>query len=111
MIRSKLGYAVYMSSSAHLNELVVRGDLLTSYADVLTPDAMAALDALAHFDTDRRAVMAGRIARRTARARDKQRMAFLDPDGVIPRTRIRVQDARDGRFIGSEIPSDLRRQW
>jgi Malate synthase len=30
---------------------------------------------------------------------------------VIPRTGIRVQDARDGNFDGSEIPADLMRQW
>jgi malate synthase len=55
--------------------------------------------------------MASRIERRAARARHQQRIAFLDPESLIPRTRIRVQDARDGRFTGSEIPSDLRRQW
>src|SRR5262249_32944696 len=27
------------------------------------------------------------------------------------RTTITVQDARDGRFIGSKIPHDLKRQW
>jgi len=30
---------------------------------------------------------------------------------VIGRTSIRVQDARDGRFSGSDIPTDLQRQW
>src|SRR4029079_4738465 len=35
----------------------------------------------------------------------------LDPPTVIPRTQITVQDAREGRFTGSEIPGDLRRQW
>ncbi len=100
-----------MSSSGTLHHLVARGDLLTSYADVLTPDATAALEALAHFDADRRSIMVARIARRAARARDRQRIAFLDPDALIPRTQIRVQDARDGRFTGSEIPPDLQRQW
>ena len=100
-----------MSSSGTLHHLVARGDLLTSYADVLTPDAIAALEALAHFDADRRAIMAARIARRAGRARDRQRIAFLDPDVVIPRTQITVQDARDGAFVGSEIPADLQRQW
>jgi malate synthase len=55
--------------------------------------------------------MAARIARRAQRARDKQRITFLDPDSYIPRTRIKVQEARDGAFAGSEIPADLRRQW
>jgi malate synthase len=38
-------------------------------------------------------------------------VSFLEPDQLIPRTNITVQDARDGRFAGSEIPADLRRQW
>jgi len=100
-----------MSSSGTLHHLVARADLLTAYADVLTPETVATLDALAHFDDDRRSVMAARIARRAARARDRQRIAFLDPNALIPRTRITVQDARDGRFTGSAIPADLQRQW
>jgi len=89
----------------------VRGNLESEYKDVLTPEAMAALDALAGLDADRKAVMASRIARRAQRARDKQRITYLDPDSYIPRTRIKVQEARDGAFAGSEIPADLRRQW
>src|SRR4029453_7362961 len=34
-----------------------------------------------------------------------------DPNATIARTNIRVQDARDGTFNGSEIPADLQRQW
>jgi malate synthase len=91
--------------------LEIRANLETAYPDVLTPDAVAALEALAGLDADRKAIMASRIERRAARARNKQRMTFLDPESYIPRTKIKVQDARDGQFIGSEIPADLRRQW
>src|SRR5215468_11778087 len=91
--------------------LEIRGNLENAYADVYTPQAVAALEALAGLDADRKAVMAARIARRAARARNKQRIAFLDPKATIARTRIKVQDARDGAFIGSEIPTDLQRQW
>ena len=91
--------------------LEVRRGVLPSYGDVLTPPALAALEALAPLNRDRREVMAGRIARRRERARSGQRIAFLDPGAPIPRTGIRVQDARDGNFVGSEIPADLRRQW
>ena len=35
----------------------------------------------------------------------------MDPQARIGRTNIRVQDARDGNFVGSDIPSDLVRQW
>jgi malate synthase len=89
----------------------IRRNLESSYPDVFTSEALAALAALAPLDADRKAIMKGRIARRAARTRDRKRIAFLDPRSVIPRTQITVQDARDGKFVGSEIPSDLRRQW
>ena len=38
-------------------------------------------------------------------------MTFLDPESFIPRTKIKVQDARDGKFEGAVIPADLQRQW
>ena len=91
--------------------LQVRGGFLRSYGDVLTPEAMAALAVLAPHNAPRRALMADRIQRRAARARDRQRIAFLDPASTIRGTDIKVQDARDGKFEGSEIPADLRRQW
>src|SRR5206468_202099 len=91
--------------------LEIRGNLENAYADVFTPEAVAALEALAGLDADRKAVMAARIQRRAARARNQQRIAFLDPQATIARTRIKVQDARAGAFIGGEIPKDLQRQW
>jgi malate synthase len=91
--------------------LQIRGTLESSYSDVFTAAALSALAALAPLDAERKAVMKARINRRAARVRDRQRIAFLDPQSVIPRTQIKVQDAREGKFIGSEIPRDLRRQW
>ena len=88
-----------------------RNSVLTAYADVYTSATIDALEALAPLNQDRRELMARRIARRLTRQRDRQRIAFLDPQALIPRTGIRVQDARDGNFEGSEIPPDLRRQW
>ena len=81
------------------------------YPDVFTPATVAALEALAPLNRDRREVMAARIRRRAERIRDRRRIAFLPPDSLIPRTSIRVRDARDGNFDGGEIPHDLRRQW
>jgi malate synthase len=89
----------------------IRQAARSAYSDVYTPEAVAAMKALAPFDNDRRTVMASRIERRRARAANKQRIAFLDPQATIARTNIRVQDARDGKFDGSEIPADLQRQW
>src|SRR6266480_1541485 len=92
-------------------KLEIRGNLESAYPDVFTPEAVAALEALAGLDADRKALMAARIERRAARARNKKRIAFLDPQATIARTKIKVQDARTGAFIGSEIPKDLQRQW
>jgi len=91
--------------------LQIRGDLERSYADVYTPEAMAALAALAPLNEPRRALMSARIQRRRSRARDRRRLGFLDPGITIAGTDITVQDARAGKFIGGEIPADLRRQW
>ena len=89
----------------------IRNAALSAYSDVYTPAAVEAMKVLAPLDNDRRAVMASRIDRRQARAASRQRIAFLDPQATIARTNIRVQDARDGKFVGSEIPADLQRQW
>ena len=92
-------------------QLEVEDGLSQTYADVITPEVMAALDALAIFNQEQKAVMAARIQRRLQRARNRQRISFLDPHQLIPRTQLKVQDARNGKFVGSEIPSDLKRQW
>jgi malate synthase len=91
--------------------LEVRAGVREKYADVFTPAVFDALHALAPLDADRKAVMAARNQRRRSRAEQRQRMVFLDPDSTIPRTNIKVADARAGNFIGSDIPTDLERQW
>src|SRR3989440_8250201 len=92
-------------------KLEIRGNLENAYADVFTPEAVTALEALAGLDADRKAIMEARIERRAARARNKQRITFLDPESLIARTNIKVKDARAGNFVGSEIPADLQCQW
>jgi malate synthase len=91
--------------------LQIRDNLIQTYQDVYTPEVLAALSALAHFNSDIKDVMDARIKRRTLRRKNKERIAFLDSQSMIPRTNIRVQDARDGKFEGSVIPRDLQRQW
>ncbi len=91
--------------------LEIRGTLHADFADVLTPAAMAALEHLAHFDRARKTLMDERIARRRQRAQNQQRIGFLPAGELIGRTDIRVSDAREGWFTGSEIPPDLQRQW
>jgi malate synthase len=91
--------------------LEFRSTVKTDYADVLTADAIRALEVLAPFDTDRKQLMAARIERRGRRAAERQRLTFLDPESTIGRTSITVRDAREGKFTGSAIPRDLQRQW
>jgi len=98
-------------ATAVSRRIEIRPGLESQYTDVLTPEVLNALDVLAPLDDDRKQVMEGRIARRAARARNRERLTFLDPSATIARTTIKVQDARDGNFIGSEIPRDLQRQW
>jgi malate synthase A len=92
-------------------ELEIRDNLENSYPDVYTPEVMTALASLARFNEDQKMVMAKRIERRAERTRNRHRIRFMDPNDYIPRTNIKVQDARDGKFVGSEIPKDLQRQW
>ncbi len=89
----------------------IRTGLQEEYSDVYTAEALAAIETLAPLDDDCKEVMASRTERRTSRYRDHQRIAFLDPESTIPRADIKVRDARDGNFVGSEIPHDLQRQW
>src|SRR4029450_12417692 len=88
-----------------------RDSVLKAYPEVYSPAALEALDVLAPLNRDQHELMARRIALRLARERGRQRIALPHPQALIPRTAIRVQDARDGNFDGSEIPTDLMRQW
>ena len=95
----------------HAHPFQIRDNIATEYADVWTEPARAAVAALSGLDAERRTVMRARTERRSARARDRARIDFLDEHAMIPRTRISVHEAREGTFTGSEIPANLRRQW
>lgn len=93
------------------DQLQIRNNLRETYSDVYTAEALTALTALSHFNAIIKEVMDARIKRRASRQSQKERIKFLALDSFIPRTQIRVQDAREGRFSGSPIPRDLQRQW
>jgi hypothetical protein len=59
--------------------------VLKAYPEVYTPAALEALEVLAPLNRDRHELMARRIARRLTRERSRQRIAFLDPQALIPR--------------------------
>jgi malate synthase len=92
-------------------EVEIRDAAKRNYPELWGKAVIDALAALAPLDSDRRRLMAERIERRRDRARNSTPLGFLDADSTIPRTSITVRDAREGRFDGSEIPEDLRRQW
>ncbi len=99
------------TGSPTTRSLEIRRGLQDSYADVYTPEALSALETMSSFNADRQKLMEARTQRRMDRARNKQPISFLEPNALIGRTEIKVQDARDGKFVGGEIPRDLQRQW
>ena len=88
----------------------IRDNLAQDYADIYTPEVLAALTFMAGFNGEQQRLMAERVERRNARIRERRPIGFLDPNSRITGTDIRVQDARAGRFIGAEIPADLQHQ-
>ena len=93
------------------NNLNIRDNLQETYGDIYTEEALSALSSMAHFNSEIQMVMASRIKRRAARQQHNMRISFLDDEGEIPRTNIKIRDARNGNFKGAVIPPDLQRQW
>ncbi|HET9703153.1 MAG TPA: hypothetical protein VFP85_03905, partial [Vicinamibacterales bacterium] len=91
--------------------LEFRASVRADYVDIFTPGAMGALDVLVPFDARRKTLMTQRITRRARRAADRRPIGFLDAASMIGGTSIKVHDAREGKFIGGDIPRDLQRQW
>ena len=102
--------AVHRRTSAAA-ALEFRPNLEGTYPDIYTPEVKAALSALSHLDAARKALMTARIRRRAHRARQRERITFLDPQAAIAGTSLTVADARRGAFGGADIPRDLQRQW
>src|SRR6266403_1112325 len=59
-----------------------RDSLLKAYPEVYSPAALEALEVLAPLNRDQHELMARRIARRLTRERNRQRIAFLDPQAL-----------------------------
>lgn len=92
-------------------EFKIHGIIQERYSDIFTPEVLAALGSLAHFNKEVKQAMNDRIKRRADRQQNKTKITFLDPESFIPRTKIKVMAAREGKFEGSAIPQDLQRQW
>jgi malate synthase len=93
------------------NTIIIHDNLQESYNDIYTPEALSTLTALAPFNREIKEAMASRIKCREDRNQNKTKITFLDPEDFIPRTGIKVKDARNGNFEGAVIPKDLQRQW
>ncbi|RLB68077.1 MAG: malate synthase, partial [Deltaproteobacteria bacterium] len=92
-------------------KLQIRDDLAERYSSIYTPEALAALSFMGRFNTEQKRLMAERTQRRATRIKEQKPITFLDSNDEIKGTGIKVQDARDGKFVGAIIPNDLQRQW
>lgn len=93
---------------------VFRRAALEGYPDIYTAQTRKVLAALSGFEPRRRELMNLRMERRLKRYRlggAESSPTFRDPEELIGGSGLRVGDAREGNFSGSEIPHDLRRQW
>lgn len=93
------------------NNFMINGNIQQEYSDIYIPEVLNALSSLSHFNKEIKAAMSARIKRRAERQKQKKKITFLNADNFILRTKIKVQDARDGKFDGAVIPADLQRQW
>ncbi len=103
-----------MSTDAQTNQgsaLQIRDNLAEQYAAIYTAEALAALTFMAPHNAEQKRLMDERTKRRTERIRTRTPISFLDPGDEIKGADIKVQDARDGNFVGAVIPHDLQRQW
>lgn len=94
-----------------ISDINIHDTVKEVYTDVYTDEVLLALSSLSHFNKDIKDVMDARIQRRAERLLNKVRITFLDSKSYIPRTHIKVQNAREGNFEGAVIPQDLQRQW
>jgi malate synthase len=91
--------------------IVVRNELKNKYSDIYGPEVMSALQVLLPINELIKDVMSKRNERRKSRFENRTRISFLNPDFIIPHVNLKVEDIREGKFIGEKIPSDLQRQW
>lgn len=88
-----------------------RDQLDQQYPDILNTEVVAVLNQLVDLNVRCKDLMQKRLLKRQQRFADRQRIGFLDNDSVIAGTAVKVKDARAAKFVGSDIPKDLQRQW
>lgn len=93
---------------------VFRRAALEAYPDIFTAQARKVLSAMTAFEIRRRKLMNLRMERRRnrfQRGAHASSPVFRLPEEQIGSSGLKVGDAREGKFRGSQIPHDLRRQW
>ncbi|MEX2513219.1 MAG: malate synthase [Cyclobacteriaceae bacterium] len=91
--------------------IIIRDQLEEKYQEIFTPEVLKALEIMTPFNDQVKKLMDIRMRRRQERKQKEKRIDFLNPETNISGTNINVQEARDGKFEGGEIPRDLQRQW
>ena len=61
-------------------KLKIRNNLENSYSDIFTQEVLTALEFLAKYNSDQKALMRKRIERRTKRIVNKEKISFLNPE-------------------------------
>ena len=102
--------AVQASTRGTTRSIEIQHGVQQSYADVYTPEALAAIEAMSSLDDDRRRLMADRIRRRLDRAL-AQPIGFLDPQALIGRTNIRFRTRATAISSAARFPATSQRQW
>ncbi|MEX0883783.1 MAG: malate synthase, partial [Cyclobacteriaceae bacterium] len=91
--------------------IIIRDHLEEKYQEIFTPEVLEAFRIMTPFNDQVKKLMDIRMRRRQERKQKEKRIDFLNPETNIAGTDINVQDARDGKFEGGEVPKDLQRQW
>ena len=96
---------------SHKQPLQIRAGVQSAYQDLYPAKTQQLLQSLRSLDDRRLELMQARDRRRAERIQQRKPIEFLAAEATIDGSDIKVQDARDGNFSGSAIPSDLQRQW
>lgn len=81
-----------------MDSMQIRDDLSISYSNVYSPQVIATLNVMAHFNVDQKQLMAKRMHRRARRIEGRARITFLEPDSTVSGSDVVVAHAREGRF-------------
>lgn len=92
-------------------QLYISQDLLLTYSDIYTNEALEALETLSPLNSKQKMVMEERNQRRAKRNRNHELPDFLQEKERIGPEQLAVSDIRSGDFECSIIPKDLQRQW